>query len=179
MYIVVNDAMIDEMDTALAGGTNGDGTTTSDIRSQIEAAVADEANKNVASGETAAELADALGIDPDAFAATLEEYEGYCAQGHDDMFGKNPEYLESLGEGKLYGMRVQQTICLSLGGIVTNRNWQVLDNSKKPIDGLYAVGADGQMVYLGLYNLNTSGGHMAVNFESGRYSVKHAVATYC
>ena len=179
VYIVVNDAMIDEMDSALAGGTNGDGTTTSDIRSQIEAAVVDEANKNVASGETAAELADALGIDPDAFAATLEEYEGYCAQGHDDMFGKNPEYLESLGEGKLYGMRVQQTICLSLGGIVTNRNWQVLDSSKKPIDGLYAVGADGQMVYLGLYNLNTSGGHMAVNFESGRYSVKHAVATYC
>ena len=46
---------------------------------------------------------------------------------------------------------------------------------KNPIPGLYAVGADGQMVYLGLYNLNTSGGHMAVNFESGRYSVKHAI----
>ena len=74
---------------------------------------------------------------------------------------------------------MRQTICLSLGGIATNRNWQVLDYEKRPIEGLYAIGADGQMVYLGLYNLNTSGGHMAVNFESGRYSVKHAVEHYC
>ncbi len=32
------------------------------------------------------------------------------------------------------------------------------------------------MVYSGFYNLNTSGGHMAVNVESGLYSVKHAIA---
>ena len=42
-------------------------------------------------------------------------------------------------------------------------------------EGLYAIGADGQMVYRGLYNLNTSGGHMATNIEGGRYSVRHAL----
>ena len=49
---------------------------------------------------------------------------------------------------------------------------------KQPIDGLYAIGADGQMVYRSLYDLACSGGHMAINFESGRYSVKHAVEHY-
>ena len=122
-------------------------------------------------------LDDAMIDDMDA--ATLEQtlatYNGYCADGHDAVFGKAEQYLRPLGDGPLYGLRVSQTICLSLGGINTNRNWQVVDLEKNPIPDLYAVGADGQMVYLGLYNLNTSGGHMAVNFESGRYSVKHAI----
>lgn len=80
-------------------------------------------------------------------------------------------------DGPYYALPVFQLVCLSLGGINTNRYWQVVDQVKNPIDGLYAIGADGQMVYLGFYNLNTSGGHMAMNVESGRYSVKHAVRT--
>ena len=84
----------------------------------------------------------------------------------------------ALAEGPLYALRVHQTICLSLGGINTNRFWQVVDEAKKPIERLYAVGADGQMVYRSLYNLNTAGGHMAINFDSGRYAVKHAKEHY-
>ena len=66
-------------------------------------------------------------------------------------------------------------MALSLGGINTNRTWQVVAENGEPIEGLYAIGADGQMVYRGLYNLNTSGGHMATNIEGGRYSVRHAL----
>ena len=176
VYIVLDDAMIDDMEAQLAGTQNADGTLVEGVRAQIEAAVADAENASVAKADDAASLAEALGIDGDALAQTLATYDGYCADGHDAMFGKAAQYLHALADGPLYGLRVQQTICLSLGGINTNRNWQVVDPEKNPISGLYAVGADGQMVYLGLYNLNTSGGHMAVNFESGRYAVKHAVA---
>lgn len=83
----------------------------------------------------------------------------------------------SFGEGPLYALMIHQEIALSLGGIITNRQWQVVGEGKQPIKNLYAIGADGQMVYLGLYNLNTSGGHMATNVESGRYAVKHALKT--
>ena len=176
VYIVLDDAMIDDMEAQLAGTQNADGTLVEGVRAQIEAAVADAENASVAKADDAASLAEALGIDGNALAQTLATYDGYCADGHDAMFGKAAQYLHALADGPLYGLRVQQTICLSLGGINTNRNWQVVDPEKNPIPGLYAVGADGQMVYLGLYNLNTSGGHMAVNFESGRYAVKHAVA---
>lgn len=176
VYIILDDAMIDDMDAALVGSQNADGSTVEGVRPEIEAAVADPENTSAVMGANVHELAEALGIDGDTLAETLTSYNGFCAEGHDAVFGKAEQYLRPVGDGPLYALRVCQTICLSLGGINTNRFWQVVDMQKNPIPGLYAVGADGQMVYLGLYNLNTSGGHMAVNVESGRYSVKHAIA---
>ena len=110
------------------------------------------------------------------FEQTLATYEEYVAKQFDDEFGKDPSYLVSFGSGPLYALKIHQEIALSLGGIITNRSWQVVGEGRQPVPNLYAIGADGQMVYWGLYNLNTSGGHMATNVESGRYSVKHAVA---
>lgn len=165
VYIVLNDAMVDE---AEAQGNK-------DLRKEIEAA-AGGASKAVFKGADAADLAKQAGWTGD-FAETLATYEGYVAQQNDDEFGKNPKYLASFGEGPLYALMIHQEIALSLGGIITNRQWQVVGEGKQPIKNLYAIGADGQMVYLGLYNLNTSGGHMATNVESGRYAVKHALKT--
>ena len=126
-------------------------------------------------GDAYRKLGELLGMEEAA--ETLATYEGYVAQQNDDEFGKNPKYLASFGEGPLYALMIHQEIALSLGGIITNRQWQVVGEGKQPIKNLYAIGADGQMVYLGLYNLNTSGGHMATNVESGRYAVKHALKT--
>lgn len=175
VFIILDDAMIDDMDAALVGSQNADGSIVEGVRPEIEAAVADAENPAAVMGADVQELAELIGVDAAILEQTLATYNDYCADGHDAVFGKAEQYLRPLGDGPLYGLRVSQTICLSLGGINTNRNWQVVDMEKNPIPGLYAVGADGQMVYLGLYNLNTSGGHMAVNFESGRYSVKHAI----
>lgn len=175
VFIILDDAMIDDMDAALVGSQNADGSIVEGVRPEIEAAVADAENPAAVMGADVQELAELIGVDAATLEQTLATYNDYCADGHDAVFGKAEQYLRPLGDGPLYGLRVSQTICLSLGGINTNRNWQVVDMEKNPIPGLYAVGADGQMVYLGLYNLNTSGGHMAVNFESGRYSVKHAI----
>lgn len=163
-YIILNDTMIDE---AEAAGSK-------DLRAEIDAALSGGKSQAVFKGDDAAALAKAVGWTGD-FAQTLATYEGYVAQQADDELGKNPKYLVSFGDGPLYALLIHQEIALSLGGIITNRTWQVVDAEKAPIDNLYAVGADGQMVYLGLYNLNTSGGHMATNVESGRYSVKHAL----
>lgn len=162
-YIVLNDAMIDE----------AEGQSNKDLRKEIEAAVSGGSTA-VFKGADAADLAKQTGWS-DAFGQTITTYEDYVAKKADDEFGKNPKYLASFGDGPLYALLIHQEIALSLGGIITNRQWQVVDAEKKPIGNLYAIGADGQMVYLGLYNLNTSGGHMATNVESGRYSVKHAL----
>ena len=163
VYIILNDAMIDEAEAA--------GST--DLRKEIETALSGSSTA-VFKGADAADLAKKTNWTGD-FAQTLATYEDYVAKKNDDEFGKDPKYLVSFGSGPLYALLVHQEIALSLGGIITNRHWQVVDEGKQPIDNLYAIGADGQMVYLGLYNLNTSGGHMATNVESGRYAVKHAV----
>lgn len=164
-YVILNDDMVDE---AEASGNSPD------LRAEIEAALEKGSSKAVFKGSDAADLAKQVGWKGD-FEKTLATYEEYVAKKSDDEFGKNPDYLVSLGSGPLYALKIHQEIALSLGGIITNRQWQVVDEGKQPIPNLYAIGADGQMVYLGLYNLNTSGGHMATNVESGRYSVKHAI----
>ena len=165
-YIILNDAMIDEAEAA----------GNADLRKEIEEAISSGKSEAVYTGTDASDLAKQVGWTGD-FTKTLATYEDYVAKGSDDEFGKNPNYLKSLGAGPLYALLIHQEIALSLGGIITNRHWQVVDEGKTPIKNLYAIGADGQMVYLGLYNLNTSGGHMATNVESGRYSVKHALET--
>ncbi len=165
VYVILNDAMMDE---AEASGNSPD------LRKEVEEALASGSSAAVFKGDDAADLASKVGWTGD-FAQTLAAYEEYVAKRADDEFGKDPKYLVSFGSGPLYALLIHQEIALSLGGIITNRQWQVVDAEKKPIDNLYAIGADGQMVYLGLYNLNTSGGHMATNVESGRYSVKHAL----
>lgn len=177
VYLLLDDAMIAEMDADATVTTNADGGKTKSLRDEIDAAVADTANEDVVMVNAASELASKL-ADGNAIVETLEAYNQYCAQGHDDLFGKDPKYLQTVADGPLYLLRVHQNICISLGGINTNAKWQVVDEAKAPIDGLYAVGADGQMVYRGLYNLNTAGGHMAINFDSGRFSVKHALENY-
>lgn len=164
VYIIMNDEMIAEAEPA----------GNPDLRAEIDAALAEGNSTAVFKGADASDLAAQVGWTND-FTATLAKYEEYVAGGVDEEFGKDSQHLKSFGAGPLYALLVHQEIALSLGGINTNRQWQVVDETKQPISGLYAIGADGQMVYLGLYNLNTSGGHMATNVESGRYSVKHAL----
>ncbi len=161
-YIILGNEMVDKAEETISG-----------LRASIEKAIG--GSKPTFKADTAEELANAMGVSAEHLAAAFSRYEELVAKGSDDDFGKAPEYLMSLGEGPYYALPTYQMVCLSLGGINTNRYWQVVDQIKNPIPNLYAIGADGQMVYLGFYNLNTSGGHMAVNVESGRYSVKHAV----
>ena len=165
-YIILGNEMVDRAEEAV--------TTISNLRESIEKAIGDE-KRPTFKADTVEELAEAMGVPSENLKATFARYEENVANGSDADYGKDPQYLMSLGEGPYYALPTYQQVCLSLGGINTNRYWQVVDQVKNPIPGLYAIGADGQMVYLGFYNLNTSGGHMAVNIESGRYSVKHAV----
>lgn len=162
VYIIMSDDMVAD---AVASGTLDQG--------ELDKAL-DGGSEAIWHAGSAEELAEQLGW-ADTLVPALEEYEGYVAEGVDESYGKNASYLVSFGDGGLYAFLIHQAVALSLGGINTNRTWQVVAENGEPIEGLYAIGADGQMVYRGLYNLNTSGGHMATNIESGRYSVKHAL----
>ena len=162
-YIILGNEMVDKAEEVI-----------SDLRESIEEAIG--SSQPTFKADTVEELAEAMGVPAENLQATFARYEEQVANGSDADFGKDPQYLMSLGDGPYYALPTYQMVCLSLGGINTNRYWQVVDQVKNPIPNLYAIGADGQMVYLGFYNLNTSGGHMAINIESGRYSVKHAVA---
>ena len=71
-----------------------------------------------------------------------------------------------------------QQVYITVGGIATNRAFEVVDDEKNPIVGLYAVGVDGIETYLELYNTAVSGGCNANNINGGRYAAINAYETY-
>ena len=91
----------------------------------------------VKSGDTPAELAEALALDPAALAATVEQWNTDCAAGADSQFEN--QSLKPL-EGKLYGYRFGVGAHYMMGGLLINENTQVLDENEQPIAGLYAAG---------------------------------------
>ena len=88
-------------------------------------------------GDNAKELAEKLGLDEDALADTINNFNEDIADGVDDAFNKeNPVKLE----GKLYGFQYGVGAHYFMGGILINEKTQVLDENEEPIEGLYAAG---------------------------------------
>jgi succinate dehydrogenase/fumarate reductase flavoprotein subunit len=91
----------------------------------------------VKSADSAAELAEALGLDVAALEATVEQWNADCAAGKDSLFGN--ESLKPLGD-KLCGYRFGVGAHYMMGGLLINGDTQVLDENEAPIPGLYAAG---------------------------------------
>ena len=91
----------------------------------------------VKNGETAAELAEQLGLDGAALAATIEQWNADCDAGKDSQFER--QNLKKL-EGKLYGYAFGVGAHYMMGGVLINENTQVLNQDEQPIPGLYAAG---------------------------------------
>lgn len=102
--------------------------------------------------DTIEELAEKIDIPVEEFKKTVDRYNEIVAAGVDDDFGKRKELLTSLSEPPYYALRMVTGLCVTVGGLNINVNHQVLDESAKQIEGLYAVG-------------NVSGGLYGVDYD--------------
>lgn len=123
--------------------------------------------------DTLKELAEAMGIDPDTFEATITKYNGFAESGTDEEWGKEADYIWPVATAPFYAFRLSSGMLNTCGGIRINTNAQVVDARYKVISGLYAAGVctsgwDGE-VYGG-------GTCQTVALWAGRKSAKHAVA---
>ena len=91
-------------------------------------------------GDTPEDLARAAGMNVDTFVAQLASYDASCDAGVDEQYGKPAAYLKKLGEGPYYAIIAEENNLCSWGGLLVNTDYQVLDDAKLPIEGLYAVG---------------------------------------
>ena len=79
-------------------------------------------------------------MDPAVLTATVERYNGFCATGVDEDFGKNAENLVAIDEGPFYAV-VDTLVGFDItGGVKTDESARVLRSDGSVIDGLYAVG---------------------------------------
>ena len=95
--------------------------------------------------DTVAEMEAGLGIPAGALAATLEAYNADAAQHEDRQFHKYHDWIKPLDKAPYAAFDISfnksRYAFLTLGGLSTNVDGQVLDGSGAVIPGLYAAGA--------------------------------------
>ena len=115
---------------------------------------------------TAQALAKTIGVDPQVFMQTLEQFNADARNGIDRAFGKggnsynrymgDPQHtpnpcLAPLTSGPFYAIRIHTGDLGSARGLVTNAQANVLNRDGQPIAGLYAVGNDMNSLMKGTY----------------------------
>ena len=128
-------------------------------------------------GDTAEELAEAIGIDPEVLGATVAEYNDSCDKGDDPLFFKNKKYLRPIRKAPFYAINMAPSILVSTGGIRVNGDLQVTDVNYEPIPGLYAVGLEASGLYGDNYNLDVPGTANGFAHASGRVAARHVIKT--
>lgn len=98
--------------------------------------------------ETLDELADIIGYEGEAkqqLLDTIERYNELCHKGVDSDFGKDAKAMIPIEKPPFYAHVSQNdgfvnSLHVTLGGLVTSGDLQVLDKEGNPIPGLYAAG---------------------------------------
>lgn len=92
--------------------------------------------------DTLAELAEMIGVPAENLEETVKTYNEYCANGVDEEFGKDPQYLVAVEEGPYYCFVGAPWCYATCGGLDVNESLNVLDVNGNEIKGLYACGED-------------------------------------
>lgn len=143
---------------------------------EFRAALEDGVNNGlVFKGNTVEELAENMGVDAATLKQTIEQYNAYCDNGKDEVYGKDAQYLKSLGEGPYYAVKAQPVSLGGIGGVLVNSNLNVIKDDGKVINGLYAAGADVAEIYNNSYPL-VEGVTMMMALTGGRLAGEQAAA---
>ena len=123
-------------------------------------------------GNTYEELAKEMGIDPAAFAETMETWNGYVAQKNDPDFGRT-SFANPLDTAPYYAIHVTAGVHHTMGGVKINTNAQVIGTDGAVIPGLFAAGE----VTGGVHGGNRLGGNAVADFVIfGRIAGQSAAA---
>lgn len=121
-----------------------------------------------------AELAEKVNLPSDVLVKTVDDYNSFCDNGKDLEFNKDQDMLISMKEGPYYIARLDPSNLIGLGGIGSNRKFEVINNDFEKIPGLYASGMDSTMQYRDVYTITLGGSACAHNVNSGRQAAKNA-----
>ena len=109
----------------------------------------------VTSASTPAELAAKLGLDAEAFQATLTRYNGFVEKQDDEEFGRKTALRAPLNEGPYHAIQIAPGVHHTMGGVTINTDTCVLNANKQAIPGAYAAGE----VVGGIHGGNRIGGN--------------------
>lgn len=121
------------------------------------------------------ELLDYMGVEGEVKQNMLDEierYNGFCATGVDEDFGKDARLLMAIDEPPFFGMysisEKPTTGQNTLNGLVINERQQCTDASGTPIPGLYATGNNSGGRFAAQYSTPTAGMTLGMAMTLGR-----------
>lgn len=94
----------------------------------------------IVKGDTIAEVAKAQGVDADELEATVEKWNGYCAEGSDPDYSYSGAEMNTIEEGPFYLMACKPAVHYTMGGLHITPEAEVLTVDEEVIPGLYAAG---------------------------------------
>ncbi len=122
----------------------------------FDAMLPEDVNRIVIKADSLSELAGKLGIDPAGLEAGVARYNAFAQSGIDEDFHRGEETYErhysdpkhmpnstlgSIGKAPFYAIAIHVGDIGTKGGLATNCDGQVIDETVKPILGLYAAGS--------------------------------------
>ena len=118
----------------------------------------------------------AQAIDAPELVETLDEYNGYCADGKDEQFYKPACFLQPVTTGPFYAFQYEPSAWVTIGGIRTNDRLQAIDGEGVAIPGLYVAGADNGTLMSAPY-CDYEGYSLMCAYCGGRLAGQYAVET--
>lgn len=153
------------------------GTKCADLPAEIET-YAD--NPNFYTADTLEELAEKIGLDASAVKASVEAYNGLCANGADTEYGKNSDFLIALENGPFYAARIMPNVLNTMGGVRIDHDCRVLDVDYNVVENLYCCGMDASGFQGETYGISISGSCQGIAACTGRIAgqkaAEHAAA---
>lgn len=158
-----------------ASNKNLPGTRLTNFDRDLKKAL-EKKNPDIAVADTIEELARKIKVNPSVLRATVDEYNRFCETGCDEVFGKEPKYLQAVKKPKFYAMKGHTVFLGTLGGIKINHRMEVVDEKERVIPGLYTVGTDAGGLYGDSYCfLPASGTTLGFAVNSGRIAGRNAL----
>jgi fumarate reductase flavoprotein subunit len=121
------------------------------------------------------DLAEKIDVDADALKSTIDEYNKFCDQGHDEIFSKDPKFLHPVRTPDFYAIRGFPSFTGTLGGIKINHKTEVLNKDFDVIPGLYAAGNCAGGMYGDSYDSSSAGTALGFAINSGRMAGESAL----
>lgn len=109
---------------------------------------------NALKADTLEELADLMGVDRDAFVATIQHWNEMCDAGEDTDFHFPGKMMHKIDTAPFYATYEMAEALCTVGGLQITASSQVLDTQAKPISGLYAIGNVSGSMFSGTYPHN-------------------------
>lgn len=135
------------------------------------------------SAPTISELATKIGLDPRKLSATVQRFNKFAREGRDPDFHRGEAAYDRafgdptqpnpcicpLEDGPFYAISMHAGNGITMYGLKTNKNAQVMDAQGKAVTGLYAVGADSNHFLRGHYPSGglTLGPSMVFGYRAG------------